>query len=192
MLSKEDLAVIKALKKRGVYTKDIAAELDVHPRTVSRALKRDGPPSGKRKKRGSKLDRFKPNVDDLLAKNVWNAKVILREIEAEGYQGGITILRDYIRPKRVLRPGRATVRFETKPGRQLQSDWGQIRTEIGGVAARNPALTSGFWIWRTTTGLQPGPASRGARGRRGRMSAWSATLRATSLSAIARLTVGLT
>ena len=27
---------------------------------------------------------------------------------------------EYLRPKRVLRPGRATVRFETEPGRQAQ------------------------------------------------------------------------
>jgi hypothetical protein len=31
-----------------------------------------------------------------------------------------------------MRPGRATVRFETEPGKQLQSDWGEIRTRIGG------------------------------------------------------------
>ena len=35
MLSKEDFAVIKALNKRGVYHKDIAEQLGVHPRTVS-------------------------------------------------------------------------------------------------------------------------------------------------------------
>lgn len=136
MLSKEDLAVIKALKKRGVYNKDIAVELGVHPRTVSRALKRGGPPAGVRKKRGSKLDRFKPKVDKLLAENVWNAQVILREIQEDGYEGGSTILRDYIRPKRALRPGRATVRFESKPGRQLQSDWGELWTEIAGVETK--------------------------------------------------------
>lgn len=132
MLSKEDLAVIKALKKRGVYNKDIAAELGVHPKTVSRALKRGGPPNKQRQKRESKLERYQPKVDQLLGENVWNAMVILREIEAEGYAGKITMLRDYIRPKRALRPGRATVRFETEPGRQLQSDWGEIVREIGG------------------------------------------------------------
>jgi transposase len=136
MLSKEDFAVIKALKKRGVYNKDIAAELGVHPRTVSRALKRGSPPAGVRRKRGSKLDRFKPKVDKLLAENVWNAQVILREIQEDGYEGRISILRDYIRPKRALRPGRATVRFESKPGQQLQSDWGELWTEIAGVETK--------------------------------------------------------
>ena len=67
MLRKEDYAVIKALKKRGVYHSDIAAELGIHPKTVSRALKRDGPPTGKRRRRGSKLDPYKAQVDQLLA-----------------------------------------------------------------------------------------------------------------------------
>jgi transposase len=67
-----------------------------------------------------------------LAENVWNAVVILREIQAEGYTGGLTVLRQYIAPKRALRRERATVRFETKPGQQLQSDWGEVMIELGG------------------------------------------------------------
>ena len=136
MLRKEDFIVIKALKERGVYVKDIAEDLGVHPKTVSRALQRGSAPVGKRKPRSSKLDRYKPRVDELLGENVWNAMVILREIQAMGYEGEVTILRDYIRPKRALRPGRATVRFETQPGQQLQSDWGELWCEVGGVRTK--------------------------------------------------------
>ena len=132
MLKKEDYMVIKTLKQRGVYQKDIARELGINPRTVSRALKRDGAPERERKKRGSKLDPYKAKVDYLLSQGVWNTMVILREIQADGYQGGRTILRDYVQPKRALRPGKATVRFETEPGKQLQSDWGELYVELGG------------------------------------------------------------
>ena len=132
MLSKEDYIVIKALKERGVYQKDIAEQLRVHPKTIGRALKRGSAPGRQRKRRGSKLDPYKAQVDQLLAEGVWNVRVILREIQAEGYPGSYTILRDYIAPKRVLRQGRATVRFETKPGQQLQSDWGEFVTELAG------------------------------------------------------------
>ena len=132
MISKEDYAVIKALKKRGVYVKDIAAEIGVHPKTVSRAIQRGGSPVKKRKEQSSKLDPYKAQIDQLLQEGVWNAVVIYREIQAAGYEGKTTILRDYIAPKRVLRTGRATVRFETGPGQQLQSDWGEIETMIGG------------------------------------------------------------
>ena len=136
MLSQEDYIVIRTLKKRGVYNKDIAAELGVHPRTVSRALRRGSAPERSRSPRPSKLDPYKPTVDRLLAEGVWNAVVILREIQAQGYDGGSTILRDYIQPKRAQRQSKATVRFETPPGRQLQSDWGEIITEIAGVETK--------------------------------------------------------
>ena len=132
MISKEDFAVIKSLDQRGVYQKDIAEELGVHPRTVSRALKRGGSPQRERKKRSSKLDAYKAKVDRLLSEGVWNTVVILREIQAEGYEGGRTILREYVHPKRVLRSGKATVRFETEPGEQLQSDWGEVLVQLAG------------------------------------------------------------
>ncbi len=136
MLKKEDFAVIKALAKRGVYHKDIAAELGVHPKTVSRALKRDSAPAPQRTRRGSKLDPYKPQVDQFLADGVWNAVVILRELRAAGYSGSSTVLRDYIAPKRALRPSRATVRFETLPGHQLQSDWGELITQVAGQSTK--------------------------------------------------------
>jgi len=133
MLSKEDYAVMQSLNQRGVYLKDIAAELEVHPRTVKRALQRGGAPKPERKVGPRKLDLYKAKVDELLGEGVWNSMVILREIQALGYEGGRTMLRLYIQPKRVLRSGRATVRFETEPGKQLQSDWGEIVVEIAGI-----------------------------------------------------------
>jgi transposase len=102
MLSKEDFAVTQALKKRDVYVKDIAAELGVHPKTVSRALRRGSAPSPAGRRGASKLDPYKPTVDRLLGEGVWNAMVILREIQAEGYPGGMTILRQYVGPKSLL------------------------------------------------------------------------------------------
>ena len=136
MLMKEDFAVIKALAKRGVYLKDIAAELGVHPKTVRRALQRGAAPTPPRPRRPSKLDPYKAQVDQLLADGVWNGVVILRELRAAGYTGSHTILRDYLAPKRALRPGRATVRFETPPGRQLQSDWGELETLVAGEVTK--------------------------------------------------------
>ncbi len=133
MIRKEDFAVITALQQRGVFLKDIALELGVHPRTVRRALDRNGALERSRPPTASKLDPHKAQVDQLLAGGVWNAKVILSEIRAAGYVGSYTILRDYIQPKRALRPGRATVRFETAPGEQLQSDWGEVEVEVAGA-----------------------------------------------------------
>ncbi len=133
MLSKGDWMHIKAQVERGVYKKDIAEELGVSERTVRRALRRSVAPSGKRTKaRGSKLDPYKAQIDALLAEGVWNAVVVLRLIQEKGYKGGVTVLREYIKPKRPMRGSRRTVRFETKPGVQLQSDWGSLFTEVAG------------------------------------------------------------
>ena len=90
MLRQEDYIVIKTLHDHGVYQKDIAAELGVHPKTVSRALKRGEAPQRRRRRRGSKLDPYKAKADQLLSEGVWNAVVILREIQAEGYEGGLS------------------------------------------------------------------------------------------------------
>ncbi len=124
--------MIKALSERGVYQKDIAEQLGVHPKTVSRALQREKAPVREAQRRESKLEPYKPLIDRLLREGVWNAVVILREIQAAGYTGKYTVLRQYIAPKRALRAGRQTVRFETEAGRQLQSDWGEVTTELAG------------------------------------------------------------
>ena len=132
MLNKEDWMHISTERAKGVYVKDIAAALGVHPKTVRRAIGRGGPPSGRRPgARKSKLDAYKPMVDELLREGVWNGQVIFRKLQEAGYAGKASILRDYIRPKRALRKSRATVRFETPPGRQMQSDWGEITTIVG-------------------------------------------------------------
>ena len=123
--------------KEGVFVKDIAAELNVNPKTISRAIRRGSAPTGKPgRPTESKLDPFKGRIDEMLGRNIWNAQVIFRELQAVGYTGGYSILRAYVRPKRVLRPSKATVRFETAPGRQLQSDWGELFTLIGGVRTK--------------------------------------------------------
>ncbi len=133
MLTQEDYWMIQELRDKGVYQKDIADRLGVHPKTVGRALKRGGPPSRRRQREQfSKLKPYMARIDALLAEGVWNAAVIYREIQALGYTGKTTVLRAYIQPKRVLRPSRATVRFETGPGEQLQHDWGEIVVPVAG------------------------------------------------------------
>jgi hypothetical protein len=125
MLAPEDFMTIQALVKRGVYLCDIAERTVRRPWPGGSAHPPGWPA---RECAGS----YRPLVDQWLAEGVWNAVVIWRELLAKGYTGGISTLRDYLHPKRALPPGRATVRFETEPGRQLQSDWAISRTGIAG------------------------------------------------------------
>lgn len=124
--------MIAERKAQGAYHKDIARELGVHPKTITRALKRGAePPRRKSGARPNKLDPHKALIDQLLQDGVWNASVILRRIREAGYTGGYTMLRTYMQPKRALRP-KGVVRFETPPGRQFQHDWGECWLTVGG------------------------------------------------------------
>lgn len=137
MINREDWIMINHLHAKGCYQKDIAARLNISERTVRRALKRGGAPAKRRAgTRPSKLDPYKPLIDQLLSEDVWNAQVILALIREEGYTGGGSILRQYIQPKRALRKSRGTVRYETLPGKQLQHDWGEIVTRVAGQRCR--------------------------------------------------------
>jgi len=99
----------------------------VHPKTVSRVLKRGRAPGKARPAKESKLEPFKPAIDRLLAEGVWNAVVILREIQEQGYDGENQPGAQVRSAQAGAATKRATVRFETEPGQQLQSDWGEIR-----------------------------------------------------------------
>lgn len=61
-----------------------------------------------------------------MASGVWNAAVLLRELRERGYEGGYTILTDWLRPQRQNAGVIAVRRFETPPGKQAQVDWGHL------------------------------------------------------------------
>lgn len=156
MLSREDHHMIKQLRRQGCHIVDIAHQIGCSERTVRRQLALPAPCSGKRKvTRPGKLDPFKAIIDQQLEQNVWNAEVIYQMLREQGYSGGRTLVRTYIQPKRVLRPARQTVRFETPPAQQLQHDWGILETEIAGqrckvsIAVNSLGYSRRFHVWAT-------------------------------------------
>lgn len=77
-------------------------------------------------KRGSKLDAYKEYIDIRLAEEFENCVVLLREIRELGYEGGYTILRDYVHPRRRPRQPKAPVRFETGQGSRCKWTGGVV------------------------------------------------------------------
>lgn len=137
MLKRTDAMMILRLRDRGMHLNDIAVRMGCSERTVRRILRRGGPAPGRRPRaRKSKLDPYKPMIDRMLKDDVWNCEVILAKLRAAGYQGGSTLVRNYVQPRRVLQPSRATVRYATPPGRQLQHDWGEIDTVVADETVR--------------------------------------------------------
>src|SRR5437588_4088079 len=91
------------------------------------------PEYGPRSAPPSKLDAFKPYLEERLRAGVWNARVLLRELRERNYAGGYTILTDWLRPQRSAARVVAVRRFETAPGKQAQVDWGHLGTlELAG------------------------------------------------------------
>jgi len=100
---------------KGCLSKRYCIAAGGSPQDREPGFEKRGPPSGKRPgARRSKLDPFKPFIDQMLSEGVCNAVVILREIEQRGFRGEISIVRKYIAPKRPLRQSRATVRLNAR------------------------------------------------------------------------------
>jgi transposase len=80
--------------------------------------------------RTSKLERFKPTIAELLEKDARaSAAVIEQRLRPLGYDGGHTILRDYIHNVRPQpQPKRAFVRMEPEAGERFEVDWGHFGT----------------------------------------------------------------
>jgi len=126
---------IEELKRQGLSIQSISRLLGFDRKTIRKyLLKPDGTPAyGPRAGRPSKLDAFKPYIEERQKAGVWNAQVLLRELRARGYTGGYTILKDWLQPQRESAQTVAVRRFETPPGKQAQVDWGHLGAiEING------------------------------------------------------------
>ena len=130
MLVAEEAVEIRVLSRQGKSIREIARMLDVSRNTVRRYLRSEGLPRYQREARPSKLDPYKPYIDERVkaAAPDWiPATVLLRELRALGYPGGYSILKDHLATLRpVIQPERV-IRFETDPGRQMQADFATIR-----------------------------------------------------------------
>lgn len=91
--------------------------------------------------RPSKLDAYKPLLHELMADGIYNCVVLLDRLREAGYDGGISILKDYVHPFRPSKKLPAVRRYETAPGKQAQMDWGICHyTDTGGTAHKVPVF----------------------------------------------------
>ena len=142
MLRLEEWVDIVSMHKAGVSIKEIARTLGISRNTVRATLRRDGPPEYRRRPLPSKLDPYKDYLLERLNDfPELSAKRLFEEVRAQGYSGGISILKDFTRPHRVPRK-RTIVRFETPPGEQAQCDYAELGThEVRGVPTKIYAFT---------------------------------------------------
>ncbi|MBI4499719.1 MAG: IS21 family transposase [Gemmatimonadetes bacterium] len=145
------------LLEQGLTKTAIAAQVGVSRRTVyhwlatgqlDRDLSQGG--SGTRVQRPAKLDPYKPIIDTRLGTYPQLSAVrLFTEVQAAGYAGGITQLRDYVLQVRPRPEPEPVVRFETPPGLQAQVDFADFRFPWGKRHALLVVLGHSRLLWLT-------------------------------------------
>ncbi len=85
----------------------IAAALHLHRDTVRHWLQREKyqrRAAAPERRRGSKLDAFKGAVAGLLAAHPYTAQQLYQRLQGQGYAGGYSVVRDYVRQVRPKAP----------------------------------------------------------------------------------------
>lgn len=122
---------IRVLARQGLGIREMARRLGCSRNTVRRYLQEPQAGSyGPRTARPTKLGPFESYVQERIAAAHpdWiPASVLLRELRAQGYEGGYSQLKAFVARQRPRPAEQAVVRFETEPGQQMQADFTTIR-----------------------------------------------------------------
>jgi transposase len=127
--------------RQGLTITQIARTLGVHRKTVAKWLARSRFERPRLPPRTSILDPFKGRITRLLDTHPYSAQQIFQRLREEGYGGGITTLRVYVRR---IRPPKLPVylKLHFAPGECAQIDWGSFGT----VAVGNTRRRLSFFI----------------------------------------------
>jgi transposase len=130
LLRGREVQELKELQRQGMSIQGISKLTGWDRKTIRKYLLQPSalPEYGPRREQASKLDPYKPYLEERMRAGVWNACVLLRELRERNYSGGYTILKDWLQPQRKAMRTVAVRRFETPPGKQAQVDWGHLGT----------------------------------------------------------------
>lgn len=139
MRAPDEVAVMLRLHELGWGERRIAAEVGCNRRTVRRYLAAQGWVGYRRAPRSKALDGLEEWLAERFQRHRGNAEVVRQDLARE--KSIVVSLRTVERAvsswRQALRAeARATVRFETPPGHQLQIDFGESRIEVGGERVR--------------------------------------------------------
>lgn len=143
MIDYQQFCQIKAGQAQGLSVNQIAEVAAVHARTVKKWLsyERFEQSAGAKTPRASKLDAFKGSITRLLAAHDYTAKQVHQRLTEQGYLGGYSILKAYIKRVRP-RPQAPSLLLQFEPGECAQVDWGSW----GSVRVGNTRRALSFFV----------------------------------------------
>jgi transposase len=136
MLTPEIQAEILALHFTDkMSVRSTAKQVGLDRKTVRRVIQRRTVEMARRSGvRASALDPFKEEIQEFLKKDPGvTATSLLNHLRNEGYTGGLTVIKDFVRETRgrLVRPREGFLRLEFGPGEVAQVDWGEFGDVFG-------------------------------------------------------------
>lgn len=124
MIDYQRFCQIKHLsQEQGLNISQIAQQLALDPRTVSYWLTQEHFRPRKPDRRLSKLDPLKAEIVRMLEKYPYSAAQVMQRLSAQGFDGGYSIVKAYVRTVRPKRHS-AFLKLAFAPGECAQVDWG--------------------------------------------------------------------
>ena len=112
-------------RQKGMSYVELGKKYHMDPRTAKRyAQSPQKPEYTLTQPKPTKLDAYKQQVDQWLEEAPYSAVRILEKLQEQGFDGKYSIVKEYVRGRKMDLDEKATVRFETMPGKQGQMDWG--------------------------------------------------------------------
>ena len=118
-----------------------ARALGVHAQTVAKWVKRSQFRARQPAPRTSRLDPFKAQIVRLLETHPYSAQQIFQRLREQDFEGGFTIVKDYVRKVRPVRR-EAFLKLSFAPGECAQLDWG----EYGSIGVGSTRRRLSFFI----------------------------------------------
>jgi transposase len=142
---------IHDLKKDGLTITAIAQKMGLDRKTVRRYLEHNTEPPvyGPRQPRPTLLDDFQAYLKKEVEKcPELSGRRLFREIKALGYQGGYTLVKNYLRTIRPPKDVGFEHRFETDPGKQAQVDFARFVVRY----TDEPSVKQVVWLFSMVLG----------------------------------------
>jgi transposase len=125
MIQQEMSMIIRHFVREGVPVARVARQFGVCRQSVYNHVGREGGYRKPHKARTSKLDPYKEYVRRRLERFDLPATVLFKEVRVQGYEGGRSILSDFVCSIKREQVIRVTERFESEPGCQAQIDFAE-------------------------------------------------------------------